>query len=86
VCDFPGGPVLGLLARADSAQVLVKGDQAIRLELAHAKALVAAIVDASAGVEGAMVSGGVYHASGAQTGVEWGYASGDPFASTCDGG
>jgi len=60
--ELPGKLALELRAGDDPALVLVRGDDMTRTPLAHIKALVAALTDATADLAGVLASGGVYHA------------------------
>jgi hypothetical protein len=42
--------------------LLVQGEAAVRIPLAHAKALVAALADGAADLAEVLATGGVYHA------------------------
>lgn len=60
--DLPDGLALELLADDTPALVLVQGETRIRVQLAHAKGLVAALTDAAADLAEVLAAGGVYHA------------------------
>jgi hypothetical protein len=62
VRGLPSGLALELQAGDDPALVLAQGDNRVRVELAHVKALVAALTDAAADLAEVLASGGVYHA------------------------
>jgi hypothetical protein len=53
---------LELHAGDDPALVLAQGENQVRVELPHAKSLVAALTDAAADLAEVLASGGVYHA------------------------
>jgi hypothetical protein len=62
VRELPDGVVLEPRARDDPALVLGQGENRVRVELSHVKALVAALVDGAADLAEVLSSGGVYHA------------------------
>jgi hypothetical protein len=62
VRELPGGVALELRAGDDPALALVQGENRVRVELAHVRELVAALVDAAADLAGVLAAGGVYHA------------------------
>lgn len=62
VREVPGGLALQLRAGDIPALVLTQGDNRVRLELFHIKALVAALTDAAADLAEVLIAGGVYHA------------------------
>ena len=59
---LPAGVALEFQAGDDPALVLAQGGNRVRAELAHVKALVAALTDAAADLAEVLASGGVYHA------------------------
>jgi hypothetical protein len=61
VRTLPGGLALELRAGDDPALVLVQGENRVRVDLAHVKALVAALAEAAADLAGVLAAGGVYH-------------------------
>ena len=62
VRSLDGGLALELRAGDEPALVLVQGENRVRVDLAHSKALVAALTDAAADLAEVLASGGVYHA------------------------
>jgi len=62
VRTLAGGLSLELRAGEEPALVLVQGEDAVRIPLAEAKALVAALTDAAADLAEVLATGGVYHA------------------------
>jgi hypothetical protein len=59
---LPDGLTLELQAGNNPALVLALGDNRVRVDLANAKALVAALTDAAAELAEVLASGGVHHA------------------------
>ena len=62
VRTLPDGLTLELWGGGNPALVLVQGDRRVRIDLPHAKAVVAALVDGAADLAALLASGGVYHA------------------------
>jgi hypothetical protein len=62
VRELPGDLALEMRGGDKPALVLVQGENRVRIELAHAKVLVAALTDAAAGLAELLASDGVYHA------------------------
>jgi hypothetical protein len=56
------GLTLELMAGEEPAMLLVQGEEAVRIPLAQAKALVAALADGAADLAEVLATGGVYHA------------------------
>jgi hypothetical protein len=59
---LPDGITLELRAGDHPTLVLVQGENRVQVELAHAKVVVAALVDAAADLAILLATGGQYHA------------------------
>jgi hypothetical protein len=62
VRSLPDGITLELRAGDDPALVLVQGENRVRMELAHVKAVVAVLAGAVVGLTTLLATGGQYHA------------------------
>ncbi len=60
--DLPGGLTLEVRGGDKPTLVLAQGENRVRVDLAHVKALVAALVDAAADLVEVLAVGGVFHA------------------------